>query len=922
MTLQRTRLFAGSALAGLFIAGSAFAQSPVTPAPSAAPNSQPPVSANTPPTGQNTGSDVPTPATAAQEVVVTGVRASLQSAESIKRNSDNVVDSIVAEDIGKFPDNSLADSLQRITGVQVFRNAGETEQVVVRGLPNVISTLNGREIFSAAGRAFAFQNLPAEAVARVDVYKTSTADLIEGGIAGLINTDLHRPLDFKGLEIAGSFREIHSEIAERNDPIASLLISDRWHTSIGDFGALLDVSYQKQHYNEPAAFDDVRNPVTFNGQTFLAPNVVGDNYDIGRRERPQANFSLQWKPNSELEFYVDGLWDKLKDHHALDFFFSAPGSATGASNINLYGPSEPSGCQQVANPAGQQVQGCELKSGTFTNPYTATSTQAFVQNGYDQQYSVGGKWKHDRFNLTADVSYTDSIFAENLFIVDTPLPGQTLNADTNVDGHVFWNLTGAGAQNQTNPAAYTFNGLFQTWSRSRGDEIATRIDGNYRLDLGPLKTIQTGFRFTEHTASASGGLQISTPPPGVGTAAGPASPASVFGPGYFISSPDELGTAGIHPSLTGNAAFLFDNQDLIRSYYGLGPGLLPSDPARAYHAVEDTYAGYVQASYDFRNFYFPVDGVFGVRVVSTDRAINATGALVGAAGTTYFPVNTNTNDLDALPNASARIHFTDQVQLRLSYAKTATRPDFGSLNPSLSLNPPTTNRLGLGSSGNANLSEIKSNSYDVSAEYYFSKTGLISLAGFYRDISGYIETFSQNTVVGGIPYSISSPQSAGSGHIDGFETAYQQFFDFLPGAFSGFGVQLNYTYIEGQTEAPAVGGGSAVTMPLQNVSKNNGNAVLLYEKYKLSARLAYNYRGSFISAFNLPGAQLPNSQYFKPENHLDFSASYDLGDHVTLTADATNLTRNDLHEYIGAKILPQDIRLEERTFSLGVRFKY
>ena len=260
--------------------------------------------------------------------------------------------------------------------------------------------------------------------------------------------------------------------------------------------------------------------------------------------------------------------------------------------------------------------------------------------------------------------------------------------------------------------------------------------------------------------------------------------------------------------------------------------------------------------------------------------------------------------------------------MRLSYAKTASRPDFGSLNPSLSLNPPTTNRLGLGSSGNANLSEIKSNSLDGSLEWYFSKTGLVSIAGFYRDISGYIQTYSQNTVIGGVPYSISSPQSAGSGHLDGMEVAYQQFFDFLPGPLSGFGAQLNYTYIDGSTEAPAIAGGSSVTTPLGNVSKHNGNAVLLYEKYKISARLAYNYRGSFISAFNLPGAQLPNNQVFKPENHLDLSVSYDVGDHLTLTADATNLTRNDLHEYIGAKILPQDIRLEERTFSLGARFKF
>ena len=916
MTSVRAALFAGSVLASLASAGAALAQG------SAVQN------AATPPTDQNAGSSVPTPASSANEIVVTGVRASIQSAESIKRNSDNIVDSIVAEDIGKFPDNAVSDSLQRITGVQVFRGSpGQVDTVVVRGLPNIVTTLNGREIFSAAGRGFAFQDLPAEAVARVDVYKTSSADLIEGGIAGLINIDLHKPLDFKGLEVAGTFRETHSEIAEHNDPIGGLLISDRWHTSIGDIGALIDVSYQQQHYDQPAAFDDVRNPVTFNGQTFLAPNTFGALYNDGRRERPQANFALQWRPNSELEFYIDGLWDKLKDHHALDFFFSVPGSAASASNINLYSAIEPSGCQQING-----AQTCELKSGVFTNPYIATSTQAIVQNAYDTQYSAGGKWKHDRINLTADVSYTNTIFAENIFILDTPLAGQTLTGDTNVDGHTFWSLAGTGSQVQTNPAAYTFNGLFQTWDRARGDEVATRVDGTYRLDWGPVKTLQAGFRFAEHTASASGGFQISCPPPGSNTAAGSycaaqgpggaQSPASVFGSNFFISTPDELGIAGLSPAQTPNVQTLFNNQDGIRAYYGLPAGLVPADPTRAYHAVEDSYAGYAQLAYRFDTLRFPIDGLVGVRVVSTGRTIDATGALVTATGTSYFPVNADTNDLDALPNASARIHFTDKIQLRLNYAKTASRPDFGSLNPSLSLNPPTTNRLGFGSSGNPNLSEIKSNSVDASLEYYFARTGLISFAGFYRDINGYIQTYSQNTTIGGVPYSISSPQSAGSGHLDGFEAAYQQFFDFLPGPLSGFGAQLNFTYIDGSTQAPAVFGGSSVTTPLGNVSKNNGNAVLIYEKYKLSARLAYNYRGEFISAFNLPGAQLPNSQYFKPENHLDFSASYDLSDHLTVTADATNLTRNNLHEYVGAKILPQDIRLEERTFSLGVRFKY
>jgi TonB-dependent receptor len=134
--------------------------------------------------------------------VVTGQRAALASAQNIKRLAPQVVDSIVAQDIGKFPDNAVSDSLQRITGVQVFRDSGETNRVVIRGLPNVVTTLNGREIFTGSGRGFAFQDLPAEAVSELNVYKTSSADLIEGGIAGLVNINLHKPFDFKGFSLA------------------------------------------------------------------------------------------------------------------------------------------------------------------------------------------------------------------------------------------------------------------------------------------------------------------------------------------------------------------------------------------------------------------------------------------------------------------------------------------------------------------------------------------------------------------------------------------------------------------------------------------------------------------------------------------------------------------------------------------------
>jgi iron complex outermembrane receptor protein len=178
-----------------------------------------------------------------EEVVVTGLRASLNEAEAIKRNDPNVVDSIVAQDIGKLPDTTVGDALQRITGVQITRNNDQVVGVNIRGLPDVQTTLNGDEIFSTrlrSGRTFDFQNLPSEVLSGLDVYKTSSADLIEGGIAGLINVRTHRPFDFDGLQIAGSATDQYATIVDKNNPIVNLLLSDRWQTDVGEFGVLVN----------------------------------------------------------------------------------------------------------------------------------------------------------------------------------------------------------------------------------------------------------------------------------------------------------------------------------------------------------------------------------------------------------------------------------------------------------------------------------------------------------------------------------------------------------------------------------------------------------------------------------------------------------------------------------------------------------
>ena len=857
-------------------------------------------------------------------VVVTPLRESLQSAQSLKQDSRMITDSIVAEDIGKLPDNSVADALQRITGVQVAQGfQGETSSVVIRGLPNVITTLNGREIFSGVGRAFAFQNLPATAVKTVQVYKTSEASLPDGGIAGMVDMQLFRPFDFDGPKVAATLTETNSKYAAHTDPVGSVLLSDRWKTDAGEFGALLNVGYDKQHYAYNAVWDDFPKvltngdgtPVrTSSGNLISTPNGFGADYNIGNRTRQEANYALQWKPNDSTEVYIEGLYDWDSDNYNQPFYFSFPVGSVNPQSItagnNCYAN------QLTGSPYyGQTI--CDATSGSWTgNTYAATSTQAHQEWGHDIQNSIGAKWHGDRLNLSTDLSFNASSFHEQTFIVDTFLKAPIT---TIWNGAQNWQLAGNPAND---PSNYYLNGLFQTWNNQRGKQTAWRGDGNYDLNGSFFQYVDFGLRYSDHSAQYNGSVEISTPPPGgTGDISLNPNPANQviarFPSGYFCSQPTT--NAIPVPWLSGCFNYLTNNADAIRTLYGLPTGLAAENPGRFYHIDEKSYAGYFQFGYGNELFGMPFDGLVGMRIERTKRNLDAFS--YDASTNVYSPLTANTSAPVYLPNLSFNWHFKDNFQFRFVAAKTLTYPDFGQLNPSLSLNPGTINRAGIASSGNPDLKPIRSTNYDASLEYYFAPSSYVSGGVFYRDINGYIQNYVTDVTIGGQPFQLNSPQSAGSGHLDGAEVAYQQFFDFLPDPLKGFGVQFNYTYIEGSTRSPQFIGGPVVTSPLQNVSKNNGNAVLMYEKYGWSARLAYNYRSRFIDGFNQPTVAGVNDE-IKPANQVDFSLGYDINQYFTVVLNATNIFGANLHQYWGdGDSRPRDIRYQDRTVGLGVRFK-
>ncbi|WP_312184325.1 TonB-dependent receptor plug domain-containing protein, partial [Massilia timonae] len=215
----------------------------------------------------------PAASAAPQVVTVTGQRAALDSAQQLKKNSDEVVDSIVAEDIGKLPDKSITEVLQRIPGVTIDRTMSRADPehfsvegsgVSIRGLSWVRSELNGRDSFSSTGgRALNFEDVPPELMAGVDVYKNPSAEQIEGGISGLVNLRTALPFDIKGQRISGSIEGTYSELKKgKTHPAGSLLYSNRWQTGIGEIGALVNFASSRSETRTDAFQVEPYYPVT------------------------------------------------------------------------------------------------------------------------------------------------------------------------------------------------------------------------------------------------------------------------------------------------------------------------------------------------------------------------------------------------------------------------------------------------------------------------------------------------------------------------------------------------------------------------------------------------------------------------------------------------------------------------------------
>jgi len=842
-----------------------------------------------------------------EKLVVTGLRASLISAQEIKKNSVQLVDSVVAEDIGKLPDNTVADALQRVPGIQVGRDNGEVNTVVIRGLPNLGTSVNGHEIFTGTGRGVALQDIPAELVAGVDVYKSNSPDQIEGGIAGLIDIRLRRPFDFDGLKLAGGGRGIFGKYADGTSWIGSALVSNRWKLAGGgEFGALLSISNSNYHFKDQRVFNFLWEPVNTNfvpGQTSIElPVTAGSLLVPGDRKRPAFNLSLQWRPNSELELYSDLLFTGYRNKHDVHFFIGFP----------RFG-----GFQSVTLNPGTNVVSKE----TTVNNFHLNSTQAFDDKTDSYQGVFGAKWQRDRLKVSSELVYNWSSFKNRGVIVDVQYVNpSTFTFDLNNPDGTNVGISGGGIKDANN---FRLWGLFDNHGYATSKQTAWKADTEYLLSDSIFTKLKGGIRISSRDAR-SRQTSANDIAPAAGRGVVPTASIAGFGSlapdGLFSTS--QFGASNWY---SGDPNFQRDHVATLRPLFGRPVTDPDFNPTQSFTDKEKTYAAYGQASYKIDAGGNPLEGIVGLRLVKSKEDL--AGYLA-----TGLPVTTSKDQTDILPVVNGRLKLQEDLFFRFSAGRSVTRPDFSSLNPVVNLNSPTTTggALGTGSGGNPDLKSVTSDNYDLSFDYYFDKSSSVSLTGFYRNIDGYVQTFASTETIGGVGYIVTRPRNSGKGNLHGFEAAYTQFFDFLPDAFKGLGVQTNYTYIDGDADAadtsPGAAVGARIRRPYTQVSKSSYNVIGIYERGPFSARLAYNWRGGYVDTFdgpNAPGNPLRIIRV-KATSRMDFSASYAFSKQLTVTLDATNLLNQKFQDYFGTDphLHPRDSRLYDRTLELGVRYRY
>jgi len=787
-------------------------------------------------------------------IQVTGLRGSLKANVNAKRFSDSVVDVISSEDIGKFPDKNVAESLARIPGVTIQRQFGEGSSVSIRGAGAEFTktTLNGKNVASTgwfvlepAKRSFNYELLPSEIVGDLEVYKSAQADLVEGGVGGTVIVNTRTPLQLDANTAYASIEAQYSDDSESTDPQFSGMYS--WKNDEENFGVMVSAVMQErqlQRQGNEAFWEWGAGPVAFEQE----------------RKRSAFTVALEWAPTDNLSFVLNAMDMQMEADNTNYALWLTQGDTSWSGNT----PEECLGGDCV-DPRGTAVKG-QLNTGFYqARPREATMNSDVLD--------LKTTYEADDYTLTVQFGSTTSTGGTDFEMVvddgvNTPIVGGGYDF---TNGNQTWTLpNGIAGQSMADydPGSLVM-GTGSTFNKTpkTDEETYFQADFEYTLD-GIITSVKTGVRYGDHNTTsrqmffdqeAGFDNRISTSGLRTGT-------VDVGDGNYQISKFDV------------NALKDWAKASIIGE----------TEDEGSYREVDETNTAlYVMANYNTEG----IRGNFGLRYISTD------------ATSTYFESgvkkSTDGSYSEVLPSFNMAMDVAEDVILRFAAARTIARPQYNDMyvNPS-----PTGANDDLHDNqywivGNVDLEPFLADQFELGLEWYFNPSSLIGATFFMKDVANFISINNYHAPSSEIDFggylrpneeaygwNVQEKENAEAGQVQGIELQYQQDFE------NGFGVMANYTYTDTSTNASTFSDGNPF---LSDSSDHVVNASAFYEDDDFSVRVSYNYRSEYM--LREEGAY--GNRLHDGFGSVDLGAVYHMNDNIDFKLDVVNITGESSEQF-------------------------
>jgi iron complex outermembrane recepter protein len=893
-----------------------------------------------------------------EAIVVTGFRQSLRAALSQKRDANSIVDVIRAEDIADFPDNNLAESIQRIPGVTITRDQGEGRQITVRGLGPLFTRvrINGMEGLSTTGgadasgganrsRSFDFNIFASELFNQITVRKSATADVEEGSLGATVDLQTARPFDFRDdFTVAGSVQAGYNDLSESTDPRIAALVSTQ--LADGRIGILVSAAYSTRGIREEgpstvrwergtdnggfAAASTLPTGAT-QGMAFFHPRIPRYDSYVYDTERLGLTGSVQFRPGDSTLIGFDALYARFQSERT-EQYLEAISFSRGTTG-------KP---QTVILPGAVVDESNSLVSGTFNNVDVRVETRFDELTTEFQQYTATLRQElGESLTLNLLGGYSQSSFSN-------PIQTTVALDVANVQGYSY-------DFSQGRLPAFNYGNLnVEDASRYSLGEIRLRpqfVDNDFRVaradlawELNPSLTLRVGgdykrYGFDSQELRRSSETQV----PALTSAQ-----LQALTTLYTISSgtplPDGTPRTFVVPNLDAFADTLgiYSNSGMFQLF-----GIENATARSNFRTVRERDLGaFGQIDYNFDLGSVEVRGNAGVRYVQTNqRSTGYTGQ-----GTTLELVTVDRRYNHWLPSFNIAAELSGDVILRAAAARVMARPDIGTINPGGAFSISGGNRTF--ARGNPQLDPTEATTLDLSAEWYFAPESAIIVGLFYKDIGSFVATTAQQIPFNqlGLPdsllagtnvqptdiFTVTQPVNSAGGSLKGFEIGLQMPFRFLPSGFDNFGMQANYTFVESDIDYPLTSAANApvVRRPLVGLSRHSANATLYYEDPRFSIRGSVAYRSGYLT--NVPGrngVSPPSPNAAQPTFNdvegthgtinIDMAASLVLTENVTLTFEGVNLTDTYVDQYIDSRADRLSVYHHTgRQFYVGARFSF